>query len=113
MIMVRSRKRKAAIVESTNSGARTDITSVWKALIIFNILLSVFGFWMIYSQNNYILEAIQQHLPIAVPADYKGTSLVVNPFTGQFMAVNSITLAGTMIGILVLVGTYYLLKETL
>ena len=109
-----ARKRKRV----TRSAGRTaqpagDIAAVWKVIIIFNILLSIFGFWMIYSQNNYIMDAIQKNLPVAVPGDYKGTSVVVNPFTGQFISVNSITLAGTLLGVLVLVGMYYLLSENL
>lgn len=121
MIMARVKKRKTSTMRIVSAGSNVnrdtaagrDIAAVWKVMIISNILLSVFGFWMIYSQNNYMMDAIQQNLPIAVPADYKGTSLVINPITGQFMAVNSVTLAGTLVGVLVLVGTYYLLRESL
>lgn len=110
--MAKSRRRSTR--NAVGSARRTgDVASVWKMLIIFNILLSIFGFWMIYSQNNYIMDSIQDNLPIAVPADYKGTSVVVNPFTGHFISVNSITLAGTMMGIMVLVGMYFVLSEKL
>jgi hypothetical protein len=102
-------KRKSTRVGSS----RVDMAATWKVLILFNMMLSIFGFWMIYSQNNYMMDAIQQKLPVAIPADYKGTSIVVNPFTGQFISVNSITLTGTFMGILVLVGTYFVLKEGL
>ena len=95
------------------AGPKRDIAAVWKVLILFNILVSSFGFWMIYSQNNYILGAIQRNLPVAIPMDYKGTSTIINPFTGQFIAVNSLTLAGTLMGMLALVGIYFLLKESL
>jgi hypothetical protein len=104
---------KRSKTKPRRGSSTADVASVWKMLIIFNILLSIFGFWMIYSQNNYIMDSIQDNLPVAVPADYKGTSVVVNPFTGQFISVNSITLAGTLMGVLVLVGMYFVLSEKL
>jgi len=111
----RKTRRKTRRTSAKTKSKRTlgDIAAVWKALILFNMLLSVFGFWMIYSQNNYMLDVIESNLPVAIVGDYKGTSIVVNPLTGQFIMVNSITVAGVFLAILSLVGMYFLLQENL
>jgi len=108
-------KRKSKRSTRKSSRARTirDLPAIWKSLVIFNLLITTFGFWMIYSQNNYIMSAIERSFPVALPADYKGTSVVISPLTGQFIAVNSITFTGTLLGVLSLVGIYFLLKEKL
>ena len=106
-------KRKTRRSSGAGSGSGRDMAAVWKVLIIFNILLTAFGFWSTYSQNNYMMTLMQKTMPISVPIDYKETSIVINPLTGQFMAVNSFTFGGTLVGILALVGVYFLLKETM
>jgi len=90
-----------------------DLSAVWKSLILFNILATVLGFWMIYSQNNYILEAVEKNMPLSIPEYYKGTAVVVNPFTGRVIAINSFTLTGTLMGFMVLFAMYFLLRENL
>lgn len=100
----------------TTSAKRTsekDIAAVWKALVIFNLIITSFGFWIVYSQNNYIMDSIERSFPVALPADYKGTSVVISPLTGQFIAISSLTTTGILLALLALVGTYFLLKENL
>jgi hypothetical protein len=111
--MARKRKVRTTKKSSTRRISVRDIAAVWKALIVFNMIISVAGFWMVYSQNNYIMDAIERSFPVALPADYKGTSVVISPLTGQFIAVSSITAIGTLLGVLALAGMYFLLKENL
>ena len=107
-----ARKKRSKKTSSKRFSVR-DIAAVWKALIVFNMIISVAGFWMVYSQNNYIMDAIERSFPIALPADYKGTSVVISPLTGQFVAISSITAIGTLLGVLALTGMYFLLKENM
>jgi len=107
------RKTKRPRTKRRKARTRTSITAVWKSLILFNLLISAFGFWLIYSQNNYMLEMIESNLPVSIYAPYKTTSVVVNPLTGQFMIVNSVTLAGMFLAIAALMGMYFLLQERL
>ena len=93
--------------------SRIDAAAFWKALILFNLMISAFGFWLIYSQNNYILETIQSELPVAVAGDYKVTAVVVNPITGQFMMINSITVAGVFAGMMAFSVLYVFAKKNL
>lgn len=106
------RKKRRTKTSSKRISVR-DIAAVWKALIVFNMIISVAGFWMVYSQNNYIMDAIERSFPVVLPADYRGTSVVISPLTGQFVAVSSITAIGTLLGVLALAGMYFLLKENL
>ena len=107
---MKRRKRKSS---RAKRAARGDVVAVWKALIIFNLFISAFGFGMIYTQNNSILQAIQSNLPVSIPAAQTATAVVINPITGQFVAINAISTVGILLATLSLVGMYFLLKENL
>lgn len=84
---------------------------MWKGLVVGNLFITLFTFWMIYSQNTFIINQIQDNMPIAIPNDYKGTSYVQNPITGNLVTVNSFAPVATLVGVVSLLGIYFLFKE--
>jgi hypothetical protein len=84
---------------------------MWKGIVVGNIFITIFAFWMVYSQNTLILSQIQGNIPVSIPADYKGTSIVVNPFTGNFMNVNSFAPVATLFSVISLITIYFLFRE--
>ena len=83
---------------------------LWKSIIIGNIFLTLFLFWVLYSQITYLTSLVENKLPYAIPASFPSTAIVVNPFTGSFVIVNFPTVLVVLIGIIVFILMIFLLK---
>ena len=75
--------------------ARRRSDSLWKFLIIVNLALSIVGLWFVYSQNVYISELLNGH--VQKLENTPTTAVVVNPFSGYFIAAYSQTVLGVII----------------
>ena len=110
------RKTSAKKLKSSSVGRSVkaeDFSSIWKTLILFNLALSAFSGWMLYSQNKSIMETLKTSVPLAVPELSGQTATVVNPFTGHFITVGSFTPVASLLGVLTLIGVYFFLRETM
>ena len=97
--------RKAIKGAGKIRAANREFTALWRTLVLMNLFITLFGFWMIYSQNEYTMRLIATRLPVAIPAQYHHTAVVVNPLTGRFIFVNTFTtlaLFGVLLAVLVL-----------
>jgi len=83
---------------------------LWKSIIIGNIFLTLFLFWVLYSQITFLTSLVENKLPYAIPASSPYTAIVVNPFTGSFVIVNFPTVLVVLIGIIVFILMIFLLK---
>lgn len=81
----------------------SKFSDLWKVLIVFNLLISIFIIWTLYSQNIYIFELVQERNPIVVAANTPQTAVVINPFTGSFILVNSFTLFSVLVVLIVII----------
>lgn len=81
----------------------SKFSDLWKTLIVFNLLISIFIIWTLYSQNVYIFELVQERNPIVVAANTPQTAIIINPFTGSFILVNSFTLFGVLLVLITII----------
>ena len=112
---IRKSDRSKRANTRAKSSQKNDIAGFWKALVLGNIILTLFTFYMIYSQNTYIIQRMEEMLPIsiALPGDSASTSVVINPITGNFISVANIAPITAILGMLSMIGMYFLIRETL
>ena len=79
-----------------------DEISRWKLITIINLILSLASLWLIYSQNIYITQLLSER-PIAIAHHSPTTAIVINPFSGYFVAVDSQVLFGAFVSALVVI----------
>ncbi|MDI6798699.1 MAG: hypothetical protein QMD12_01735 [Candidatus Aenigmarchaeota archaeon] len=83
----------------------------WRFLILANLLIAIFGFWINYSQIEYIARILERNLPISIPTPYPQTPLVI-PGTGAFILIDSSIVLGTFLAIVfILIFLYFIYKK--
>jgi len=83
----------------------------WRLLILISILISIFGFWVNYSQIQYIIRILEKNLPISIPEHQHQTAVVI-PATGAFLLIDSSVLLGIFLAIVfVLIFYYFIYKK--
>jgi|GEM_PF-1564436 hypothetical protein len=84
---------------------------IWKLLVIGNIILTVFLFWILYSQVSYLTKLVENALPYAIPEQVSRTAIVINPVTGFFVLINFPVILVVLIGIAIIFALIYLFKS--
>jgi len=60
---------------------------LWQSLIVADIFLTLFLFWIVYSRLAYLTQLLQYKLPLVTPELTSHTTIVANPLTGSFILV--------------------------
>jgi hypothetical protein len=84
---------------------------IWKLLVIGNIILTLFLFWILYSQVSYLTKLVENALPYAIPEQVSRTAIVINPVTGFFVLINFPVILVVLIGIAIIFALIYLFKS--
>jgi len=91
--------------------AKDKFSSLWKSLIVIDLLISIFIFWMLYSQNMYLFEIIKGERPVVVASNTPQTAIVIYPLTGSFIQINSFMLFSFLLFILIIVALLFWYKK--
>jgi hypothetical protein len=83
---------------------------LWKLIVIGNIFLTLFLFWVLYSQITYLTSLVENKLPYVIPASSSYTAIVVNPFTGSFLILNFPTVLVVLMCVIVFIFLVLLLR---
>jgi len=83
----------------------------WKGLVIGNIVLTLFLFYILYSQMSYLTYIVENKLPYTVPEIGRKTAVVINPLTGSFVLINSPVILTVVLCIVIIFGLVYLFKH--
>jgi len=90
---------------------KNGLSKEWRFLILINLLIAIFGFWINYSQIEYITRILEKNLPISIPAPYHQTAIVI-PGTGAFILTDSSTVLGIFLAIVfILIFFYFIYKK--
>lgn len=81
--------------------AREIFNRTWRVLVVSSLILSVFGIYLTYSQNAYLISVLEGKVPLSTPQTFSQTSVVLNPFTGNFVAVSSVSMIYGIIIVLI------------
>ena len=84
---------------------------LWKTLIIGNLILTLFLFWILYSQISYLTNLVEKKLPITIPEVTSHTAIVTNPITGSFIFINLPIIPVVLISIIIIFGLIYLFRS--
>jgi hypothetical protein len=83
----------------------------WKWLVIGNTVLTLFLFYILYSQISYLTYIVEHKLPYTVPEVSSKTAVVINPLTGSFVIINSPVILTAILGVIIIFGLVYLFKR--
>jgi hypothetical protein len=83
----------------------------WKWLVIGNIVLTLYLFYILYSQISYLTYIVENKLPYTVPEVGSKTAVVINPLTGSFVLIDSPVILTALLGIVITFGLVYLFKR--
>jgi len=77
---------------------------LWKRLVVGNIVLTLFLFWILYSQISYLTNLVENRLPFTIPESTSQTAIVINPVTGSFVLVNFPVVLTVVVGIIIILA---------
>lgn len=83
----------------------------WKWLVIGNIVLTLFLFYILYSQISYLTYILENKLPYTVPEIGTKTAVVINPLTGSFVLIDSPVILTAILGVIIVFGLIYLFRS--
>jgi hypothetical protein len=75
------------------------------------IVLTLFLFYILYSQISYLTYILENKLPYTVPEIGTKTAVVINPLTGSFVLIDSPVILTAILGVIIVFGLIYLFRS--
>jgi len=90
---------------------KRDRDAMWKWIAVGNTFLTLFLFWIVYSQISHLAYIVENKLPYTAPEVSSKTAVVINPLTGSFVLINSPVILTAILGTVIIFGLAYLFKH--
>ena len=92
--------------------AKEKFTRIWKYIIVANLVFSLVGIWMSYSQSLFLSEVLtSQYLAVAPQAVANTSPVVINPLTTQALLITALSGVSLIVSVLVIVSLVIIFKK--
>ena len=91
---------------------KEKFTRIWKYLIVANLVFSLVGIWMSYSQSLFLSQVLtSQYLAVAPQSVANTSPVVINPLTTQALLITALSGVSLIVSVLVIVSLVIIFKK--